>query len=220
MGFLDEVDSLRAKGGLSAPSMPLVIGLGVVAVVVALVAGYFALGSVFQPGIVVELGDQTGMSQDGAEEGQDAESAETFLYVHVTGAVTKPGLYEMPQGSRVKDAVDAAGGFSKDAQQESVNLARQLSDGEQVVVASKSAAAPSPSSASSSPSTSAKGGKVNINSANAEQLMEIDGIGEATAAKIIAYREEKGPFKSIEDIKDVSGIGDKKFESMKDSITV
>lgn len=220
MGFLDEVDSLRAKGGLSAPSMPLVIGLGVVAVVVALVAGYFALGSVFQPGIVVESGDQAGTSQDDAEEDQDAESAETFLYVHVTGAVTKPGLYEMPQGSRVKDAVDAAGGFSKDAQQESVNLARLLSDGEQVVVASKSAAAPSSSSASSSPSTSAQGGKVNINSANAEQLMEIDGIGEATAAKIIAYREENGPFKSIEDIKDVSGIGDKKFESMKDSITV
>lgn len=220
MGFLDEVDSLRAKGGLSAPSMPLVIGLGVVAVVVALVAGYFALGSLFQPGIVVEPGGQTGTSQDGAEEGQDAESAETFLYIHVTGAVTKPGLYEMPQGSRVKDAVDAAGGFSKDAQQESVNLARQLSDGEQVVVASKTAAASSPSSVSSSPSTSAQGGKVNINSANAEQLMEIDGIGEATAAKIIAYREENGPFKSIEDIKDVSGIGDKKFESMKDSITV
>lgn len=220
MGFLDEVDSLRAKGGLSAPSMPLVIGLGVVAVVVALVAGYFALGSVFQPGIVVESGDQAGTSQDDTEEGQDAESAETFLYVHVTGAVTKPGLYEMPQGSRVKDAVDAAGGFSKDAQQESVNLARLLSDGEQVVVASKSAAAPSSSSASSSPSTSARGGKVNINSANAEQLMGIDGIGEATAAKIIAYREENGPFKSIEDIKDVSGIGDKKFESMKDSITV
>ena len=220
MGFLDEVDSLRAKGGLSAPSMPLVIGLGVVAVVVALVAGYFALGSVFQPGIVVESGDQAGTSQDDAEEGQDAESAETFLYVHVTGAVTKPGLYEMPQGSRVKDAVDAAGGFSKDAQQESVNLARLLSDGEQVVVASKSAAAPSSSSASLSPSTSARGGKVNINSANAEQLMGIDGIGEATAAKIIAYREENGPFKSIEDIKDVSGIGDKKFESMKDSITV
>ena len=88
------------------------------------------------------------------------------------------------------------------------------------MVASKSAAAPSSSSASSSPSTSARGGKVNINSANAEQLMGIDGIGEATAAKIIAYREENGPFKSIEDIKDVSGIGDKKFESMKDSITV
>ena len=122
--------------------------------------------------------------------------------------------------------MNAAGGFTDNANDSSVNLARVLSDGEQVSVASKksstintedvdsSVSEISPNSSNSTPN------KININTASTEELMTLDGIGEATAEKIITYRQEQGSFKSIDEIKEVSGIGDKKYEAIKDFITV
>ena len=149
------------------------------------------------------------------------------------GEVANPGLYEVDAGSRVQAAIDAAGGFTNDANQGSVNLAREIVDGEQIVVASKSAsaagaagagsagsAATASSGASGAGSSSAPGGLVNINTADIAGLSSLSGIGEATAKKIIADREKNGPFKTTKDITRVSGIGDKKYEAIKDSITV
>ena len=140
------------------------------------------------------------------------------MYVHVSGAVQEPGLYELPEGSRIAAAVEAAGGFSEDAATDGVNLARVLFDGEQIVVPTiEEAAAGSTSEGSSTTSSSSL---VNINTASASELDTLPGIGPATAEKIIADREANGPFTTIEDLKRVSGIGDKKYENLADLICV
>jgi len=144
--------------------------------------------------------------------------APAHIVVYVCGAVVNPGVYSLLEGSRVKEAVEAAGDFAPDADRVRINLARRLSDGEQVYIprvgeevlpVTPPAAAPGP-----------LGGKININTATAEELDTLPGIGPAYAERIIKYREEFGPFKKIEDIKKVRGIGDATFEEIKDLITV
>lgn len=155
------------------------------------------------------------------------------LSVHVIGAVNKPGVYQLPPGSRVLDAVNAAGGFSSDANQQSSNLAAFLQDGEQVIIlANAPTATPilvSPVTetqvingleAQSTPFPSNPGGLININTASAELLETLPGVGPVTAAYIIAYREANGGFKSIDEILEVSGIGPVKFAGIKDLITI
>ena len=141
-----------------------------------------------------------------------------IIVVHVSGAVASSGVYELPEGSRVSDAIDAAGGMVDDASEDALNLARGLVDGEQVVVPTVEEHMQELQAAAdggASPS-----GKVNINTATAEQLDTLPGIGESTAQKIIADREANGPFASPEDLKRVSGIGDKKYAELADLITV
>ena len=167
---------------------------------------------------------------EAAQEGTASTAQPARLSVHVVGEVANPGLYEVDAGSRVQAAIDAAGGFTNDANQGSVNLAREIVDGEQIVVASKNASAAGASGAGSAGTASsgtsvsgasgASGGLVNINTADIAGLSSLSGIGEATAKKIIADREKNGPFKTTKDITRVSGIGDKKYEAIKDSITV
>lgn len=153
--------------------------------------------------------------------GSDAAFEEAFIYVHVSGCVKNPGVYELAEGRRVADAIEKAGGALEDANLDSVNLARAPQDGEQIHVPSRDAAgqvggAGEASGASSAGST----GPININTASVEELTKLDGVGEATAEKIVAERTKNGPFSSVEDIKRVSGIGDKKFEALKDDICV
>lgn len=215
MSFLDDVDSLRAKAGVSRARLPVVVGLLAAALLVAALVAIMALGVFSSPGITVEAAEEDSASVD--EEIQQEQAAPATVYVHVAGAVKSPGLYAMKEGSRLQEAIESAGGFAEDAQEESVNLARAVTDGEQIVVARKGENPVAPTATASEGEVP---GKVNLNTADAAALTTLDGVGEATAAKIIAYREENGPFKRIEDIKNVSGIGDKKYEAMKDSITV
>ncbi len=227
MSFLDEVDSLRSKLGFSRINPLALIGLAFVSITVVVAICLSAWGLFSSPGVVV---DRSQSSSEQTESGEGAEvAAPQLIYVHVVGAVEAPGMVELQSGSRVSDAVNAAGGFSSDADQLSVNLARQVSDGEQIVVgsaqtnAADSASGESPSGSSSSGAdagSTVASGKVNINTATADQLTTLKGIGESTAQKIIDYRQQNGSFKSIEDIKNVSGIGDKKYAAIKDSITV
>lgn len=138
------------------------------------------------------------------------------LYVHVTGAVVAPGLYALDAGSRVADAVAAAGGFGHDADRGSVNLARPAADGEQIVVPVIGAAPPpgvAPGGAGADP-------VIDLNTADAEQLDTLPGIGPALAARILAWREENGRFTSVDDLRAVSGIGDKLLAGLRDLVRV
>lgn len=140
------------------------------------------------------------------------------IQVHVAGEVNKPGVYKLDAGSRIMDAVNAAGGFTSKADQNSLNLAKVLEDGEQILINSTEPA--SNPSTSDSNSSSSNNGKVNINTADLATLQTLSGVGPSTAQKIIDYRNANGKFKTIEDLKKVSGIGEKTFEKFKDKICV
>lgn len=185
-----------------------------------------------------QAGQPAGASSEGSQE------PAVSIFVHVIGAVREPGVYELSQGSRVSDAVDAAGGTTSKASVDSVNLARVLNDGEQVLVPTKAqvkdqgkvagqdgsaasqegsaaaGSAASSGSAGSSGSPSAGAGKININTASSDELQTLKGVGPATAQKIIDERTANGPFAKVDDLTRVSGIGEKKLASIRDSITV
>lgn len=166
-----------------------------------------------------------------------AESEPKVIVVYVCGAVNKPGVYELLEDSRINDAVLAAGGFSDGADTTYVNLAAPLSDGVKLIIptleetskaaagsnSADSAAASLPDSFDIEPlpdNESATGGLININTASAEELKSLPGIGEKVAGRIIEYRDKNGRFDKIEDIMKISGIKDKLFSRIKDKITV
>jgi competence protein ComEA len=163
---------------------------------------------------------------DGAIQAPGASAAGEVV-VHVVGAVAAPGVQRLPQGSRVVDAVDAAGGAGPDAVLGRINLAAALSDGQQVYVlrlgepAPVSPAGPAAGADGGSDDTGAAGtAPVDINAASAAQLEELPGVGPATAAAIIAHREQNGPFASVDDLLDVRGIGEAKLDALRDLATV
>jgi competence protein ComEA len=135
-----------------------------------------------------------------------------FLYVHVVGEVASPGMYQLPIGARLVDAVFVAGGLTEDADNASVNLARELTDGEQIIVFSISQAGQSPGTNSS--------GLISLNRAGDKELEELPGIGPALAGRIIAWREANGGFKSVQDLLKVSGIGESLLSGVIDLVTL
>ena len=147
-----------------------------------------------------------------------APSADEKVFVHVCGEVSNPDVYELPAGSRVFEAIEAAGGFTGEAYQPSVNLADKVSDGQQVVVPTKEEAAKMPSQMPANMDKDT--GLVNINTADVTDLQKLSGIGEAKAQEILRYRETEGWFSHIEEIKKVNGIGAKLYEKIKENITV
>lgn len=161
----------------------------------------------------------------------------TSSFVHVGGCVVSPGVVELPTSSRVSDAIAAAGGFSDNAAPDALNLARLISDGEQIIVpsleeyevskpsfdatAANTADLSQADGTTASSNTSATDNNlININTASSAELQTLNGIGPSTAEKIIADREASGPFGSIEDLMRVSGIGEKKFASLAPYICV
>jgi competence protein ComEA len=152
------------------------------------------------------------------------------LRVYVSGAVVHPAVYTLPLGSIIDDAVRAAGGFAADADPVAVNLAQPVADGMQVYVPTLAEVEPTPPPVSLPPGATATAaarmggvtvdGLINIDTATQADLEMLPGIGPATAANIIAYREANGPFATIEAIMDVPGIGEGKFEAIRDLITV
>ena len=142
------------------------------------------------------------------------------IVVDVVGAVHKPGVYDFAQGARVIDAVRAAGGFLPDADPQAINLARPLVDGEQVVVPKKGEAPASAAGGGGGGGSAQQGGKININNASVSDFDGLPGIGPVLAQRIVDYRDQHGPFRSIQDLMKVSGIGQAKFDSLKDLVTV
>lgn len=152
----------------------------------------------------------------GSSEKPAGESAE--LIVHVAGEVAKPGIVTVPAGSRVHEAIEAAGGVAGDPDLSALNLARELTDGEQVLVGADAAATAGEPGAPGQ--HGAPGGAINVNTADAATLQELPGVGPVTAAAIIARRTDHGPFRSVDDLLDVKGIGEATLAELRDHVTV
>lgn len=152
------------------------------------------------------------------EESLSPEQEVSGIYVYICGAVKNPGVYELLPGSRVYQLVEAAGGMSEDADGQRVNLAEVVTDGQMVRIPSCTETEEQPEETVSDGISA--DGKVNINTASAEQLMTLNGIGQTKAEQIITYREENGAFPDTKAIMQVSGIGEGTYEKIKNSITV
>lgn len=223
MGFVEQAESWRAKAHLSGVRLPVLVGVTALASIVLIAAG----------GALIKAGTADGFSlsrEEGAlpvegDAGEEASAPAPTVVVHVGGAVAEPGVRELEEGSRVQDAIDAAGGFSDGAARDGLNLARVLVDGEQIVVptreeADAAASGSGPGSSDGADGSSSSGGKVNLNRATASELDALPGVGPSTAEKIVADREANGPFRTVEDLKRVSGIGDKKLADLADLVCV
>lgn len=181
-------------------------------------------------------------AENAAPEGQSKENPQTpeprILYIHVCGEVAAPGVYELPAGSRMYEAVEKAGGMTSEAAQEYVNLAQAIEDGQQLRIPSReeirkyqetgedvsgllgAGGAAGNGSESASQKAGSSAALINLNTASKEELMTLNGIGAARAEAILSYREQKGGFRTIEDIMKVPGIKNAAFQKIKDKITV
>ncbi|SDP04322.1 competence protein ComEA [Streptococcus sp. NLAE-zl-C503] len=142
------------------------------------------------------------------------------ITVDVKGAVKSPGIYDLPVGSRIHDAVQKAGGLTEEADSKSLNLAQKVSDEALVYVPSKGEEAVSQQTGSGTTASTSKDKKVNLNKASLEELKQVKGLGGKRAQDIIDHREANGKFKSVDELKKVSGIGAKTIEKLKDYVTV
>jgi competence protein ComEA len=164
-----------------------------------------------------ELEPLPGLGED--EEEEEEESAPPVIKVDVKGNVKKPGLYEAAEGERVADLIQKAGGLTENADETRINFAQRVSD-EMVIYVPEEGEELSGGIEPAQTISAASGedGMVNINSAGSEELQNIPGIGPSKAAAIIEYRETEGPFQSLEDLMQISGIGEKTFEKLKSHI--
>jgi competence protein ComEA len=225
----DWLEEIACRAGLSALPKPGVLAAAAVCVVL-LAAGavrWLSGPSGAQPA-AAPAAARTASANGPSGAGSVAATESARVTVHVVGAVHSPGVYELRKGSRAADAVEAAGGLLGNAAPAALNLARVVEDGEQVVVPTTDEAAAggagaggvaggSSGTAGAPPGAS---GKVNLNTATAAQLDALPGVGPSTAAKIVADREKNGPFRTADDLMRVPGIGAKKFDSLKDLVTV
>lgn len=211
--------------------------IGIFIVIVAIVAIYYSYkqeNNFLEQTENLEIENQ---AKEGAEESEETTEKEKII-VHISGAVQNEGIVELESGSRVADAIEKAGGLKENAYMDEINLAYQLEDGEKIHIPTveeqkekenqeskveNESATGSDGTTSRSSNSSINNGsqtKININTATEEELDTLPGIGPSTATKILDYRKEKGKFKTIEEIKEVSGIGESKYEKIKDRITV
>ena len=208
-----------------------VVLLFVVLAVSVAVSAFATRGGAADELVTVEPG--TG-AEAGAGAGTAPPGGASVVFVHVHGRVAAPGLYELPQGARVVDVVAAAGGFTAEADQAAVNLARVLVDGEQLrvpavgetvddaVAGGGGATAGGPAAGGPVPGGAAAvgGGAVDLNLADDAALQTLPGVGPATAAAILSWRDENGRFRSVDDLLGVPGIGPKTLEKLRDRVRV
>jgi competence protein ComEA len=186
------------------------IGLAIVALIAAVAVAYALMQAVDNrsaPPIVIE----------------DAAATQPVV-VDVRGAVSTPGMYELPPGARIQDAVRAAGGLSPEADLSTINLARRLRDGEVIVILELPLTAGTVTPANTidpgdGDSTRAQG-RINLNTATVAELDVLPGVGEVTAERIITYREENGPFRAVDDLIHIQGISARTIDGFRDLVTV
>lgn len=164
----------------------------------------------------------TAVSKDSSTEKEVKEEPleQDLITVDVKGAVKSPGIYDLPIGSRVNDAVQKAGGLTEQADSKSLNLAQKVSDEALVYVPTKGEESASQQAGSGTASSTSKEKKINLNKASLEELKQVKGLGGKRAQDIIDHRETNGKFKSVDELKKVSGIGAKTIEKLKDYVTV
>ena len=162
------------------------------------------------------------VSKDSSTEKEEKDESveQDLITVDVKGAVKAPGIYDLPVGSRVNDAVQKAGGLTEQADSKALNLAQKVSDEALVYVPTKGEESASQQVGSGTASSTSKEKKVNLNKASLEELKQVKGLGGKRAQDIIDHREANGKFKSVDELKKVSGIGAKTIEKLKDYVTV
>ena len=202
MSFRDRLDTL-SRGEIA--------GLIVVLVAVLGGAGLWYARSLPKPVTIAESGPGA------AQQTSTSPSPEVTLIVDVAGAVREPGVYEFFEGDRVIDAIERAGGSMPKADLSLLNLAAPLTDGTQILVPK---VGPPGAVVPGGAAPGSTGGLININSASATELESLSGIGEVLAATIVEYRDTNGPFASVEDLMDVSGIGPATLDEIRDQVTV
>jgi competence protein ComEA len=239
--------SPAGAGGPGRNRMRMGVGAAIVLLLVALGVAV-AVTAIGQVGHSVEIaanartaspdegpGDPAGDPGGAAgvdDPGSAASPGDPVLFVHVLGAVARPGLFEVHEGARVVDVVAAAGGLLPDADQAGVNLARPLTDGEQLYIPAQGevppggAAPPGAGADGAAPIGGAPGSaggaaaKVNLNTATLADLDTLPRIGPMMAQRILDYRDAEGRFTSVDDLQNVTGIGEKTFAALKDLVTV
>lgn len=157
------------------------------------------------------------ITEEDTEEKKE-ENPVTVQFVYVCGAVVKPGVYELPEGGRMYEALEAAGGMTEEADQTYLNQAELLEDGQRIYVPTQKETASE--NQGNDADMAENDGKINLNTATKEELMTLAGIGESKARSIIKYREENGRFHSVEDIMKIEGIKSGVFNKIKDQIVV
>ena len=207
MSLRERLDGL-SRGELTGLIVVLVITLGG--------AGLWYMRSLPKP---IVVGDALGGGQVSGPAGASSTASPSAagVIVDVAGWVRQPGVYELAAGDRVIDAIEKAGGARKGAELSALNLAAPLVDGSQILVPRPGAATGTPGSGGSIPGSTPL---ININTASATELEALPGIGEVLAATIVQYRTENGPFASVDQLEDVSGIGPSTLEEIRDFITV
>lgn len=209
-------------------------GVGMVGILLLAAGGFWYLHSHskrpsqdrWQEILHQEESESTKPSNDSQSESSldsSREKQSSVVVVDVKGAVQDPGVYEVPTGSRVQDALEAAGGVTGEADPLLINRAQPLTDGQMIYVAKKGEEMPASmtdQAAIGAGSGVADTAKVDLNTASSEELQTLPGVGEKRAADIIAYREQEGPFQRIEDLGKVSGFGEKSLEKVKDHVRV
>lgn len=160
--------------------------------------------------------EEASVRKDGALNAYETETSGE-CYVYLCGAVANPGVYELPAGSRIYEAVQMAGGLAENACEDSINQAEEVSDGQMIKVLTAEEAASEKDSALAEEKET---GRININTADISELMTLPGIGASKAESILSYREEKGGFASVEEIMNITGIKEGVYSKIKDQITV
>ncbi|WP_240606785.1 ComEA family DNA-binding protein [Microbacterium sp. Gd 4-13] len=191
--------------------------LGVGAVVVLLLAGLVITVGI---GIARGAGGAGTTTVTPSATAPPGDPADGAVYVHVTGAVAAPGLYRLTVGARVVDAVGSAGGFAEDADRGSVNLARPVTDGEQLVVPVIGAITDEPAQGQPDAALGAVGGLIDLNSADPSVLDTLPRIGPALAERIVAWRDDNGRFTSVDDLLSIPGIGEKIVDGLRALVRV
>ena len=198
------------KGGniLQNISTKMKIVIAVVVVIIATTVGIY---------MYKQTQENTVSYYDNEEQSEETHISQ--ITVHITGAINNPGVIILEEGARIVDALEAAGGETEEADINRLNLAYVLEDGEKLYIPSKNEEEQEYITQGKDNMSEGQS-KININSAQIEELITLPGVGEATANKIIEYRKENGKFKKIEDLKNVPGIGDSKYENIKTMIRV
>lgn len=203
------------------------LAIGVCSVVAVVLGGYWLLRPPAPP-VEASLPMAAGVSAtsgpaDSTSAGNTAVTVPEAIVVHVAGAVAAPGVYRLPGGARVVDAVTAAGGATPEARTDAVNLAAALHDGDRVYVPTRDESTPPPAGVSGTAGgapAAVPTGPIDLNSATVDELDRLPGVGPATAAAIVAYREANGPFPSVDALAEVRGIGPAKIDAIRDLVTV